>query len=226
MASKQNHDIRYEVMTSEHVEEASHVLSEAFLRGDPLSIVVNHPYEVELSSNINLCKYCVQEGVSMVAIDNRTEKVVGAINGLLCHGNDIELEKPDHPMITADIAPYIIPAMKPYIWALEKSFYEYPDFNKDRDCMILVSCKIGVREDYGGIGIGTRLAELRADLCREKDIKFILVTSTGPISQKLYSKLGYEYISEIPYKEFEIDGKQPFASITACSSSKLFVGKL
>ncbi|XP_002741915.1 uncharacterized protein LOC100371544 [Saccoglossus kowalevskii] len=225
MASKLNH-IRYEIMTSEHVDEASHVLSEAFLRGHLLSIAVNQPYEVELPSNISLCKYCVQEGVSMVAIDNRIGEVVGVITGLLCHGNDIELEKPDHPMITDDILPYIMPAMKPYIWALEKNFYEYPGFNKDRDCMILVSCKIGVREDYGGIGIGTRLAELRADLCREKSIKFILASSTGIISQRLYSKLGYECIGEIPYNEFKIDGKKPFASITACPSSKLFVLEL
>ncbi|XP_077862714.1 uncharacterized protein LOC144344792 [Saccoglossus kowalevskii] len=168
MNSKISPDIRYEVMNKCHINEAAHILTAAFLHGEPMCQVVSQPYEAELSSNISLCTHCAQEGVSMVAIDNPTGKIVGAITGILCHGNTIEEDKGDHPMLTPEIAPYYSPSIFPYLGEVDKLFYKYPFFNRNRDCMVLKSSKIGVHNDFGGLGIGTKLARMRTELAKRK----------------------------------------------------------
>ncbi|XP_006812768.1 uncharacterized protein LOC102804993 [Saccoglossus kowalevskii] len=224
MDSKRNSDIRYEVMKECHINEAAHILTAAFLHGEPLFQVVSQPYEAELSSNISLCTHCVKEGVSMVAIDNATGEVVGAATGILCHGNKIEDGHTDHPMVTPESTSFLS-IIIPFLEELEKVFYKYPDFTNNRDCMVLSSSKIGVHKDYGGMGIGTKLARMRGELGRGKGVKFIVVACTGPLSQKLYSRLGYECIGEIVYKDYTTKGERPFAKITVCPAAKLFVKK-
>ncbi|XP_002731771.1 uncharacterized protein LOC100371352 [Saccoglossus kowalevskii] len=212
--------ISYHVLKEEHIAEAAHVLTKAFLGGESISSVLKQPYNAEFASSEDICKVASKEGVSVVAVDDTTGKVVGAISGTLCRAKELGAQKVNTPLVPPEVAPYYCPAFIPYLEELEQFFAGNKELTADPECLIMRSAKIGVLSEYGGLGIGTKMADKRQELCQKIGCKYIILTSTSPISFKLYSKLGYKVLGEIPYKDFVINGERPFAAITMGTSGK------
>jgi ribosomal protein S18 acetylase RimI-like enzyme len=59
--------------------------------------------------------------------------------------------------------------------------------------------KLGVVDDYKGLGIGSRLMQICIDICKEKNVKTITLESSSKLKSalNLYEKLGFEHIDVV-----------------------------
>ena len=73
----------------------------------------------------------------------------------------------------------------------------------DVDQMVIFNM-ISVHEDYGGQGIGRKLAQLSEDHLRKnnKEIRIISAETTGALSAKIFQRQGFEQITFINYDKY------------------------
>ncbi|XP_077998798.1 arylalkylamine N-acetyltransferase 1-like [Glandiceps talaboti] len=223
-------DISYRLLSKDRLEEGAILLSHAFLNGEPIVSCIKQPYEAELASNKSVCHAVVDDGVSLVAIDNSCGKVVGITTaGLATAGEILKEARGDEDVMPVMAPPATLPYYKPIvaiIKELDQILMDDSDFVNNPDAKVCSSAKLGVDVNYRGRGIASKLIELRTQIAREKDCKFIIAQASAPGSQKLYSKLGFEEVGEIKYKDFEYKGEKVYSSVTMCPSAKMVILKL
>ncbi|XP_077998711.1 uncharacterized protein LOC144451686 [Glandiceps talaboti] len=222
-------DISYRLLTEDHMEEAATIISHAFINAEPLSSCVNQPFQAEQASNVSICQAVIKDGLSLVAIDNSTGKVVGTSTAALVTVADI-LKDLEGEMSESILAP---PGSLPHyhpivavVQVLDSFLLQVEDFINNPDALVCSSAKVGVDGKYNGKGIATKLIELRTDLAKKKGCKFVIAQVTGPGSQKVYSNLGFKEIGEMKYKEFEYKGEKIYSAINICPSAKMVILKL
>ena len=73
----------------------------------------------------------------------------------------------------------------------------------DVDQMVIFNM-ISVHEDYGGQGIGRKLAQLSEDHLRKnnKEVRIISAETTGALSAKIFQRQGFEQITFINYDKY------------------------
>ena len=85
---------------------------------------------------------------------------------------------------------------------------------------------VGVHKDYQGLKLSEKLVEYQEKIAIKEKLKYIIAEATGPGSQHLFSKLGYEKLVSIDYKKFVFKGQHPFNKISECETCDLVVKKL
>ncbi|XP_070533618.1 uncharacterized protein [Ptychodera flava] len=187
-------DIVYLTLKEEHVSKAGKLLADSFVHDEVLAQVVDIPYDERLEYDQENCRMSVDDGTSLVAIDNATAEIVGVLAGQILQGQDYsQFDQEDLECSVPNTA---------LILQAESLFFTSPDFRKNPECKILNVFKLGVHKDYRRLGIAKKLVEMHEDIARQKGCSWILATPSGQASQNLYSKSGYLEIGEIFYRDF------------------------
>ncbi|XP_077998797.1 arylalkylamine N-acetyltransferase 1-like [Glandiceps talaboti] len=223
-------DISYRLFSEDLLEEGAVLLSHAFVNGEPIVSCIKPPFEAELAINRSICHAVINDGISLVAIDNSCGKVVGVTTaGLATTGEILKNAQKDDDVLPEFAPPSIHPcyySLVVFVRRLDRILVEDSNFVNNTDAKVCRSIRLGVDLNYRGRGIASKLIKLRTQVAREKGCKFIVAQVSSLGSQKLYSNLGFEEIGEIKYKDFEYKGEKVYSSITMCPSTKVVILRL
>ncbi len=143
----------------------------------------------------------IAEGLSLVAWDKPTEKIVG-----FC------LNEPFGTI--PDYLKYPLPAKLRPLYAFLQQL--------DRYCLsdIRVSTQklfhlfnLGVLRDYRRSGVAKRLMLESLEVAKTHGYEYAVAEATGKGSQTLCEEIGFQRLRSMAYAEFEFEGGYPFRSI-------------
>ena len=75
-------------------------------------------------------------------------------------------------------------------------------------------------------GLGTDLMHRATQAVEDAGLKIVYTTATSHFSGKIFHKLGYSLVEEIPYTEYKIDDKIVFPTADPHSHVRLYLKKL
>lgn len=67
-----------------------------------------------------------------------------------------------------------------------------------------------VRRDCRGWNIGFRMTEFTFDFMRKEKIPVAYVFASSAYSQRVFLKLNFEIVDEMPYEDYQVDGRVVF----------------
>ena len=137
------------------------------------------------------------------------EKFIG---GLIAE--DFALEDPDDPTIYSD-------ELAPVYAIVDILDHWYKERHTVEPGSIFHILMMGVFPEFSGQSIGEQLIISAENFARKQGYKGIIAEATGPVSQKIFSKSGYETIFKVKYREFIFKEKHVFSNITDCESCDL-----
>jgi hypothetical protein len=194
--------IIYEVLQAKDLEQTIARIGEVFTRGEPttidLGITLDEFYRF---AEVN-CKKAIKEGLSVIARDKETHKVIG-----FSIAEDLTSEPPEG-IETINVK------FKPVMALLKQLDDEYKKSHKVEKWQILRLVMAGVSEHYEGRGIVTKLIEENLKLAKLKNFSGAIAEVTGLASQHITrDKLGFKEKFAIEYKSFTYKGKNVFKNI-------------
>ncbi|XP_039280210.1 uncharacterized protein LOC111061942 [Nilaparvata lugens] len=75
---------------------------------------------------------------------------------------------------------------------------------------------LSVAPQYNGDGVGYQLLMARTPLCRALGVALTVTAFTGPASQYLAKKAGFETIASLDYSTYEHDGELAYPRLDGC----------
>lgn len=87
--------------------------------------------------------------------------------------------------------------------------------------LILHLLMLGINANYRGHRLAPKIVEYHEGIAKQRGYIKAFAEVTGPISQRIFEKLGYKLHNSISYKEYEFVGERVFASIDACETCDL-----
>jgi ribosomal protein S18 acetylase RimI-like enzyme len=191
---KEEKGIVYEILQKKDLEETTLLLSEIFTGGEPSVryfgiTATEYYYFAQL-----FCKKGVEEGLSIIAKDKDTGKIVAFLLSEDFDSSAPEgIEKIDRK-IAIDMA--IVDAIEEDAKANKKE--------GERRFHIFFG---GTENDYGNKGIMTTLIDESIKLAKRKKFTNIIAEPTGLATQHIFKKFGFEQQKMIEYKKFIFEGK-------------------
>ncbi len=206
--------IVYDLLRAEDVKDASNCIAMAFSVGEPMSRTLTITLDEFLLFTAMFCEKAAADGLSFVAKNQQTGKLLGSL---------IVEDFLTNPPEGID---RISPKFEPIFALLEQLDDNYKKQHPVQENEILHIFMSGVYKEYLGQKISTTLKQAAHAMGKIKKYKGAIAEATGPFSQKINANLGYELVDAIKYTDFEFNGKKTFAEITDCQSCQLLYKKL
>jgi ribosomal protein S18 acetylase RimI-like enzyme len=186
--------IVYEILQEKDLEETIVLLSDIFTRGEPsVRYFGITPKEYYYFAQL-YCKKGIEEGLSIIAKDKDTGKIVAFLLSEDFDSSAPEgIEKIDRK-IAIDMA--IVDALEEEAKAARKE--------GERRFHIFFG---GTDKEYVNRGIMTTLIEESIKLAKRKKFTNIIAEPTGLATQHIFKKFGFEQQKMIEYKKFVFEGK-------------------
>lgn len=199
-----NTSIRYEILTNNanDIENAARVLAETFSQGEPMTLKLGLTIEDMLPFTTAVCQQAAKLALSIVA---KAEN--GNVVGVLI-SNDITTPDPELDEKT-------ILKLGPILALLEK-IDEKLEFNTETPKgKHLHQFMIGVNSNpqWKGKNISNLLVYLDLVLGEAKGFVDCIAEVTGPISQHIYQKIGFQSLYSLSYDSFIYNQTKVFADI-------------
>lgn len=205
--------IDYQILAEDTLESAIECISRSFQSREPMTKALGITLEEFKHCAKILLRKAVKDQLSLVATDNRTGKVIGA---LICE--DFLTEPPED---IETVSPKFFPIFE-LLGGLDEA---YKKKYLVKPGQLYHICMVGVDKEYAGLS--TRLTKIAEHMARKKGYIASIGEATGPISYKIYTQhLGFreiEGIDRIYYKDFYHEGQPVFRHITECNSCRLLI---
>lgn len=202
--------ITLEVLGPAHTEEATACIANTFAAGEPMSQHLGITSEEFTQFARLFIEKAAHEGLSAVALDPE-QQIVGTIIA-----EDYATEPPAG---LKDISEKFTP-----VFALLESLGER--YVANHAVTVGSHCHLfmcGVYPAYTNRRLAQKLIQFAQDIARERGFKTAVCEATGRISQFMCgTRLGFNYLDEINYQNFLLDGKAVFADITSVDSCILY----
>lgn len=202
----QTEKISIEILLPKHVEGATACIADTFAEGEPMSQILGiSKQEFTRFARLFIDK-AAREGLSVVAI-NEEQKVVGAF---------IAEDYVTQPPLGLDtISEKFIPVFV-LLESLSKRYLASQPVAEGTHYHIFMC---GVYQQYANRHLGRKLEWFAEDVARERGYKVVVCEATGRISQFICAnQLGFEYVDEINYQDFRLEGEAVFADIASVDS--------
>jgi len=206
-------NIQYCVLNSEHLEVAFELATEIFIKGSTLHVALGiglDEYREYLKEPFH---EMVNEGLSVVAIDDTSNVVVGCI-------------------IASDFYHHLDTAISPVekfapLGALGNALArQYLEQREITEGQVVLSDMAVIASKLSGKGVYQQLKKLCHENAREKGFERIVGELSSEATQHVVlNKLGHQKIAEIKFNTFEFGGQKPFAGIIEPQSIILAEGK-
>jgi len=202
--------IIYEIISADHIEGAFQCIIKTFSDDDPMSIAVNlSPDDLKSFLNIFIKDNLLKQNLTTIARKKDTGEVIGCI--LI---EDITVDPPE------DISGLPLNFM-PIIALLENLGGWYFENHAVKPGEIVHVVMAGVAKEYMNKSIAFNLCMHAYNICKTLGFKAGISEVTGKKSQRVAAKLGADLLYSVKYKEFEVDGENPFNSIEDTESIQL-----
>ncbi|MGZ6416750.1 MAG: hypothetical protein ACXVDW_21400, partial [Bacteroidia bacterium] len=194
MILREDNGIVYEMFQEKDLEETTKLLSEVFPRGETtvkyLKITPKQYYSV---ADV-YCKKAIKEGLSMIARDKNTGKIVGFLLN-----EDFDSPKPEgieniEPIVAMDMS--LIDDLEADLKASKKE-------GEKRFHLFLGGTDIGYENKH----ILSTLLDESIKLAKNKNFTNLIAEPTGFATQHIMKKLGFIQKNFIEYKKFQFQGK-------------------
>ena len=202
----QSQEITLEILQPKHVEGAITCIADTFAGGEPMSQLLGITRQEFTQFARLFIEKTAKEGLSVVAI-NEEQEVIGAT---------IAEDYMTDPPLGLDT---ISEKFNPIFALLESLGTQYiasqgvaPDTHYH-----IFMC--GVYQHYANRRLAQKLNQFAEDIARERKYRAVVCEATGRISQFVCAnQLGFAYVDEISYKDFQLEGKRVFANISNVDS--------
>jgi len=194
--------IRYEVFSMEDAVGFTAVVTEAFTGYEPMSLAMGIPFDVFYGFMGGLAVKAAEEGLSVIARDIASGKVVGALVNEDLMSPPAETPNPldsrFNPIFTL-------------LGELTEYYRDSHDFQLG-ECLHVFM--IGVTHDYKGRSLSSHLISHSLKNARNKGFRAVCTEATGRISQHIFGKkFGFHELKKTEYKTFVYNGEQIFRNI-------------
>ncbi|VEN49288.1 unnamed protein product [Callosobruchus maculatus] len=216
-------EVEYIRLPPERVQEGLEVLNEGFYPHESVCRAVGIASAPEAVDDLNrLCVGVVEDGVSMIAVDKKTNRVAGvAFNKLQVNSNDDEAGYFEKFSNTCKH-----PASRRLMEAMIEADALCNLFERcNTDCLLEIMF-LSVHPEYRKRNIGLKLCEVSMELARTLQQGVAIKTSsnvcklspklapgavcalfTSPVSQKIGMKLGMTVAARLAYADIHFNGK-------------------
>jgi len=155
----------------------------------------------------------LSHGVSLVAIDPRTDQIVGICVNYIMADDDEPIETESRKL----------ERIFKFLGHLEEDYNVHERLGVQRGMELLF---LGVKEEYCGRGIARKLAEKAIELARSQGIEFIVTNPTAAATCHLFHSLGFETIREMKLIDYFVKGQPGFPYATGNEITRFCVKKL
>ncbi|MEQ9438310.1 MAG: hypothetical protein RIG62_04650 [Cyclobacteriaceae bacterium] len=206
MISTAEQQITLEVLGPEHVAGATRCIASTFAQGEPMSETLGiSPEEFEHFARLFIEKTAIEQ-MSVVAV-TETGDVIGAT---IC-----EDYTSDPPAGIEQISE----KFNPIFHLLESLGEQYASNHEVAPGSHYHIFMCGVYQQHAHRRLAQKLNRFAEDLAREKNYRSLICEATGQVSQFVVAKqLGFDYVDEIIYKDFQHEGQSVFADISSVKS--------
>lgn len=206
--------IRYEFLTRQRCIDAALCVSEVFADNEPLAHHLGVTTDEMFSFTSRYYPLIVKDQLSVVAIDEATEKCVGA-------RITEDYVQPDPP---PDLFDRISPRLVPVFSFLDHLAEKFKRSHKPKRGQYIHMFMVAVKPQYTNRGIAPRMNLLAFQRALELGYTHAVTEPTGCISQHiLRNKFGFDLVHEENYDDFTINGVQVFSGMTMHKSGMLLV---
>eukprot|EP00002_Diphylleia_rotans_P007693 TRINITY_DN17339_c0_g1_i1.p1 TRINITY_DN17339_c0_g1~~TRINITY_DN17339_c0_g1_i1.p1 ORF type:complete len:245 (-),score=57.06 TRINITY_DN17339_c0_g1_i1:12-746(-) len=230
-----NKDLRFEILTKEHIKGTSVMISEAFQR-ESLTRYVQLDPETFRCWTDPLCQRAVSLGVSYVAITKDTNEVVGACISIDGAKNDVQDgEDPSHKFEFFDLMIHRLRRRYFISRGFKPLFSDVDPLFKDEPTDHLVDIPIGkylnlivmaVDERFQGRRLNGRLCELSLKKATEAGFIEVFTEATNNRSQKSSKLLGFTCEQIVHFQRYrDPEGKRPYSNFDANQPFGMFFTK-
>ena len=200
MTQPQEHEgIRYELFNLQVCDAVAAVVAEAFAGYEPMMVAQNIPVNRMADYLRSLGQVLAQEELAVVALDIKTDRVVGAL-------------------ITRDFV-YMLDMVSdegedPINAILNTLDRQYTRMKTIRRGQYLHLNLLAVAQQHTGRAVAQNVVRLCLENGRQKGYRIAVTEATGLASQYIFREThGFVARYEIPYQTFRYQGRRPFASI-------------
>lgn len=198
----QKDGIVYKILQEKDIEQTIICLSEVFSGGEPMVKTLEITKEEFYPFAEIYCKKAIKEGLSVIATEKETCKVIGFVIS-----EDFASEQPEG-------IESINEKFQPIMVLLDTLDEQYKKTHTVKKGQILHLFMGGVNENYKRNKVGITLTEENLKLAKTKQFSGAVAEATGLVSQHiLRDKLGFEEMFSIEYKSFNYNGVNVFNNI-------------
>ena len=198
--------ITLEVLLPKHIEGATACIAGTFAGGEPMSqVLAVSPSEFYQFARLFIEK-TAEEGLSVVAV-NEEQEVVGATIA--------EDYMTDPPTGLEAISEKFHPIFS-LLESLGERYIASQGVVPGSHYHIFMC---GVYQQYANRRLAQKLNRFAEDVARERGYRAVVCEATGRVSQFVCaSQLGMDYVDEINYQDFRLEGEPVFADIASVDS--------
>lgn len=204
---KQEIGIHYDLIGPEDQSQLVELIQDTFPEHEPMARALRLTRADYLPYTDLVAAKAVRERMTVVARLNGTRRFVG-----YCISEDF-YQCPTYSMEK------INPRMFPILDLLESLDRCIPAPAKAGEVFHLYM--LGVLPEYARLGIGRRLIENSLRLARESGFQSAVAEATGPYSQRICEKMGFNERGAVHYAGFRHGGRAVFESIPAALACRL-----
>jgi GNAT superfamily N-acetyltransferase len=207
--------IAYRVFTAKHRDDAAACLAKQFAEAEAMGRALGLSPADMTPFVERICAAAVAEGLSGVAIEQSTGRLVGCMIA-----RDFAAELPEE---TLNASPRLAPIMA----LLETLETDFKSTHTVRPGEYLHAFMLAVYPDAEGKGIGTTLGREVHNFGRRRGFTKVIGEPTSRISQHItLAKLGMRIVGAVEYSSFLFHNTRPFLHLEAPPSCLLVVGGL
>ena len=206
--------ITLEVLGPQHINGATACIASTFAAGEPMSQHLGITQDEFIQFARLFIEKTAREGLSVVALDEE-QRVIGATIA-----EDYVTEPPAGlEAISEKFTPVFA-----LLESLGERYVASQGVTSGTHYHIFMC---GVYQQYANRRLAQKLNRFAQDMARERGFKAAVCEATGRISQFVsVNQLGFDYVDEINYQDFLLDGEAVFAGITSVDSCILYERRL
>jgi ribosomal protein S18 acetylase RimI-like enzyme len=198
--------IRYRLAMPQDEQAIAKLMSHEFRTAEPLTKHLQIP-EIPYDRFVDcVCKHCCANGLSMVAEEVETNRLLGA---LLSKDYISPLGGVDGPPLEHEGLEHIVNLLHEVVVFFDERFPETKSGETIEFFMIAVDSSCGQR----GIGAGLLSNAVQYYQEHNAEVQHLVAEGTSYFSTKLFKKYGFESLGEIAYDNFKPNGQEIFKGL-------------
>ncbi|XP_070553473.1 uncharacterized protein [Ptychodera flava] len=201
-----NSEMMYENLSRKHIIEAARLVTDHLSKHIPMIHHLRVPDEAYFKRNMAALENVLQSGEGAVAIDTTSNRVIGVAYGFWV-SNFQQFEYSLDPTMCEEFKP-----MRLLLSKLGETFFSLEDVKKlqTEGHRFLSLDTAVINSKYRRTGVMRYFANWILEVARSKGVRVTCARANHKQSLMYVKGLGFEVLDEIPYREFEIDGRKPF----------------
>ena len=195
--------IRYEMLSEANLFGAVRCVSESFTKNEPMSRHLGIT-QAEFANFAQACySELIDEQLSLVAIDENTNQVIGVrISEDYC--------RQDQELYIDGLSPKFFPLFS----LLDELALKFRQLRKILPGTYAHMFMVAVAEGFTSRGIAPTMYRLFLNIAIKRGFTWAVTEPTGMISQHILgTKFGFHELHRVKYADFEFEGTRPFADL-------------